>query len=247
MRKKLLLLLAALSVAIIPGRETSALSTSPTNCEKEASVLRWKPLINVCGMSTEPVDSYAFGMPTHPVDGYAFGMPTHPVDSYAFGMPTHPVDSYVFGMPTHPVDSYVFGMPTHPVNGYVEMGKAGLRIVMLPLGAEAGRHIRPESSESEKSAKDLELSKSTVSNPLAMLPLGRESGRHIRTENLRDVDSEAAKHQSANPVAELNGYLGNSYAMLPLGAETGRHIRSLNKDDSEAEKSVAAGEPKARA
>src|SRR5438270_917840 len=191
MRKKLLLLLAALSVAIIPGRETSALSTSPTNCEKEASVLRWKPLINVCGMSTEPVDSY------------------------------------VFGMPTHPVNSYVFGMPTHPVNGYVEMGKAGLRIVMLPLGAEAGRHIRPESSESEKSAKDLELSKSTVSNPLAMLPLGRESGRHIRTENLRDVDSEAAKHQSANPVAELNGYLGNSYAMLPLGAETGRHIRSL--------------------
>jgi hypothetical protein len=150
-------------------------------------------------------------------------------------------------MPTHPVDSYVFGMPTHPVNGYVEMGKAGLRIVMLPLGAEAGRHIRPESSESEKSAKDLELSKSTVSNPLAMLPLGRESGRHIRTENLRDIDSEAAKHQSANPVAELNGYLGNSYAMLPLGAETGRHIRSLNKDDSEAEKSVAAGEPKARA
>ena len=223
MRKKLLLLLAALSVAIIPGRETSALSTSPTNCEKEASVLRWKPLINVCGM------------------------PTEPVDSYAFGMPTHPVDSYAFGMPTHPVNSYVFGMPTHPVNGYVEMGKAGLRIVMLPLGAEAGRHIRPESSESEKSAKDLELSKSTVSNPLAMLPLGRESGRHIRTENLRDVDSEAAKHQSANPVAELNGYLGNSYAMLPLGAETGRHIRSLNKDDSEAEKSVAAGEPKARA
>ncbi|HLQ78202.1 MAG TPA: hypothetical protein VK210_12655, partial [Terriglobia bacterium] len=108
MRKKLLLLLAALSVAIIPGRETSALSTSPTNCEKEASVLRWKPLINVFGMPTHPVDSYAFGMPTHPVDSYAFGMPTHPVNSYAFGMPTHPVDSYVFGMPTHPVDSYAF-------------------------------------------------------------------------------------------------------------------------------------------
>ena len=187
MRKKLLLLLAALCVAIIPGRETSALSTSPTNCEKEASVSRWKPLINA------------------------------------------------------------FGMPTHPVNGYVEMGKAGLRIVMLPLGAEAGRHIRPENSESEKSAKDLELSKSTVSNPLAMLPLGRESGRHIRTENVQDVDSEAAKQQSANPVAELNGYRGNSYAMLPLGAEMGRHIRSLDKDDSETEGTVAANEPKARA
>src|SRR2546430_1305708 len=242
MRKKLLLLLAALSVAIIPGRETSALSTSPTNCEKKASVLRWKPLINVCGMSTHPVDSYAFGMPTHPVDSYVFGMPTHPVNSYVFGMPTHPVDSYVFampthqvysyvfgmpthpvnsyvfGMPTHPVDSYAFGMPTHPVNSYVEMGKAGLRIVMLPLGAEAGRHIRPESSESEKSAKDLELSNSKVSNSLAMLPLGRESGRHIRTENVRDVDSEAAKDQRATPVAELNGYRGNSYAMLPLEA-----------------------------
>ncbi|MEY2605239.1 MAG: hypothetical protein QOH31_3055, partial [Verrucomicrobiota bacterium] len=201
MRKKLLLLLAALSVAIIPGRETSALSASPTNCE--ASVLRWKPLINVYGMSTDPVDSYAFGMPTHPVNSYAFGMPTHPVNSYVFGMPTHPVNSYAFGMPTHPVDSYAFGMPTHPVSGYVEMGKAGLRIVMLPLGAEAGRHIRPENSESEKSAKDLELSNSKVSNPLAMLPLGRESGRHIRTENVRDVDSEAAKHQSATPVAEL--------------------------------------------
>ena len=207
MRKKLLLLLAALSVAIIPGRETSALSASPTNCE--ASVLRWKPLINVYGMSTDPVDSYAFGMPTHPVD------------------------------------SYVFGMPTHPVSGYVEMGKAGLRIVMLPLGAEAGRHIRPENSESEKSAKDLELSNSKVSNPLAMLPLGRESGRHIRTENVRDVDSEAAKHQSATPVAELNGYRGNSYAMLPLGAETGRHIR--NEDTRATERTVAAGEPKARA
>jgi len=207
MRKKLLLLLAALSVAIIPGRETSALSASPTNCE--ASVLRWKPLINVYGMSTDPVDSYAFGMPTHPVDSYAFGM------------------------------------PTHPVSGYVEMGKAGLRIVMLPLGAEAGRHIRPENSESEKSAKDLELSNSKVSNPLAMLPLGRESGRHIRTENVRDVDSEAAKHQSATPVAELNGYRGNSYAMLPLGAETGRHIR--NEDTRATERTVAAGEPKARA
>ena len=195
MRKKLLLLLAALSVAIIPGRETSALSASPTNCE--ASVLRWKPLINVYGMSTDPVDSYAFGM------------------------------------------------PTHPVSGYVEMGKAGLRIVMLPLGAEAGRHIRPENSESEKSAKDLELSNSKVSNPLAMLPLGRESGRHIRTENVRDVDSEAAKHQSATPVAELNGYLGNSYAMLPLGVETGRHIR--NEDTRATERTVAANEPKARA
>jgi hypothetical protein len=219
MRKKLLLLLAALSVAIIPGRETSALSASPTNCE--ASVLRWKPLINVYGMSTDPVDSYAFGMPTHPVNSYAFGMPTHPVDSYAFGM------------------------PTHPVSGYVEMGKAGLRIVMLPLGAEAGRHIRPENSESEKSAKDLELSNSKVSNPLAMLPLGRESGRHIRTENVRDVDSEAAKHQSATPVAELNGYRGNSYAMLPLGVETGRHIR--NEDTRATERTVAANEPKARA
>src|SRR5258707_10589861 len=185
MRKKLLLLLAALCVAIIPGRETSALSTSPTNCEKEASVSRWKPLINA------------------------------------------------------------FGMPTHPVNGYVEMGKAGLRIVMLPLGAEAGRHIRPENSESEKSAKDLELSKSMVSNPLAMLPLGRESGRHIRTENVQDVDSEAAKQQSANPVAELNGYLGNSYAMLPVVAETGRDIR--NEDTRAIEGTVAANEPKARA
>src|SRR5260370_354829 len=179
MRKKLLLLLVALCVAIIPGRETSALSTSPTNCGKEASVSRWKPLINVNGMPTDPVDSYAFGMPTRPVNSYAFGMPTRPVNSYAFGMPTRPVNSYAFGM------------PTHPVNGYVEMGKAGLRIVMLPLGAEAGRHIRPENSESEKSAKDLELSKSTVSNPLAMLPLGRESGPHIRTDNLRDADSHS--------------------------------------------------------
>jgi hypothetical protein len=78
-----------------------------------------------------------------------------------------------------------------------------------------------------------------------MLPLGRESGRHIRTENVQDVDSEAAKQQSANPVAELNGYRGNSYAMLPLGAETGRHIR--NEDTRAIEGTVAANEPKARA
>jgi hypothetical protein len=119
--------------------------------------------------------------------------------------------------------------------------------VMLPLGAETGRHIRPDSSGFEKSAKDLESNKTKVSNPLAMLPLGRESGRHIRTEHVRDVDADADKHQSADPVAELNGYFGNNYAMLPLGEETGRHIRSLNNDDSKAEASVAAGEPKARA
>src|SRR5258707_12637143 len=106
MRKKLLLLLVALCVAIIPGRETSALSTSPTNCGKEASVSRWKPLINVNGMPTDPVDSYAFGMPTHPVDSYAFGMPTRPVINYAFGMPTDPVNICALVLPSEPAANY---------------------------------------------------------------------------------------------------------------------------------------------
>ena len=266
MRKKLLLLLAALAVAIIPGRTTSALSVSYDHLGKldayaaHAFTMPTHPVDSyVFGMPTHPVDSYAFGMPTHPVDSYVFGMPTHPIDSYAFGMPTHPIDSYAFGMPTHPVNTYAFGMPTHPINSYVfgmpthpisgnvEIGKTGLRIVMLPLGAETGRHIRTDSSGFEKSAKDLESNKTKVSNPLAMLPLGRESGRHIRTEDVRDVDADADKHQSANPVTELNGYFGNSYAMLPLGQETGRHVRSLNEEDNKTEESVAAGEPKARA
>jgi hypothetical protein len=118
---------------------------------------------------------------------------------------------------------------------------------MLPLGAETGRHIPRENADLEKSAKDLELGKSTVSNPLAMLPLGRETGRHVRTDSEKDVDVETGKHQGVIPVAELREQLGTGYAMLPLGAEMGRHIRNLNEDNKENEKTVVASAPKATA
>ena len=61
MRKKLVLLLAALAVAIIPGREIRAVTIS----SDQLGILH----------------TYAFTMPTHPVvsESYAFTMPTHPV------------------------------------------------------------------------------------------------------------------------------------------------------------------------
>ena len=177
----------------------------------------------------------------------AFGFPTHPSANYAFGLPTHPSAKYAFGLPTHPGTAYVFGLPTHSTSGYVQAGKSSLDIAMLPLGAETGRHIRPKNSELEESVKDLELSKSIISNPLAMLPLGRESGRHIRTDSARDTDSEAGNNQDANPVTELSEHFGSSYAMLPLGAEMGRHIRNLKENNKEPEKTVAASVPKATA
>jgi hypothetical protein len=80
-----------------------------------------------------------------------------------------------------------------------------------------------------------------------MLPLGHESGRHIRTDGIRDTDSEAGKHEDANPVIELSERLGSGYAMLPLGAESGRHIRNLNDEETEKTKTVVASAAKATA
>src|SRR5258708_28019305 len=97
MRKKLSLLLAALAVAIIPGRATCATNPSFDQFGK--------------------LESLAFVMPTHSVVGesLAFVMPTHSVvaESLAFVMPTHSVhDNYSFMVPTHScLNSRYFIMP----------------------------------------------------------------------------------------------------------------------------------------
>jgi hypothetical protein len=62
MRKILLLLFAALAVAIIPGREISAVSASS---DQGVSLNR-------------PSTHYAFGLPNRPSTNYAFGLPNRP-------------------------------------------------------------------------------------------------------------------------------------------------------------------------
>src|SRR5258708_6849989 len=165
MRKKLILLLAALAVAIIPGR-----ATCPTN-----------PSFDQFGKLESDI---AFVMPTHSVvdESLAFVMPTHSVldQSLAFVMPTHSLVG----------ENLTSVMPT-------------LKLAMLPLGAETGRHIRND----DESQSKVEAVKHQVPNPVAevvehrnptyaMLPLGRETGMHIR--DLNEGNKEPAKSVAAS-------------------------------------------------
>src|SRR5260370_746694 len=165
MRKKLILLLAALAVAIIPGRATCATNPSFDQFGKLESDI-------------------AFVMPTHSVVG----------ESLAFVMPTHSVldENLAFVMPTHLLvgENLTSVMPT-------------LKLAMLPLGAETGRHIRND----DESQSKVEAVKHQVPNPVAevvehrnptyaMLPLGRETGMHIR--DLNEENKEPAKSVAAS-------------------------------------------------
>src|SRR5260221_6854036 len=78
-----------------------------------------------------------------------------------------------------------------------------LKLAMLPLGAETGRHIRND----DESQSKVEAVKHQVPNPVAevvehrnptyaMLPLGRETGMHIR--DLNEGNKEPAKSVAAN-------------------------------------------------
>ena len=193
MRKKLILLLAALAVAIIPGRATCATNPSFDQFGKLESDI-------------------AFVMPTHSVVGenLAFVMPTHSVldESLAFVMPTHSVEgeNLAFVMPTHRVvdESLAFVMPTHSLVGEnLTSVMPTLKLAMLPLGAETGRHIRND----DESQSKVEAVKHQVPNPVAevvehrnptyaMLPLGRETGMHIR--DLNEENKEPAKSVAAS-------------------------------------------------
>lgn len=137
MRKKLILLLAALAVAIIPGRATCATNPSFDQFGKLESDI-------------------AFVMPTHSLVG----------------------------------ENLTSVMPT-------------LKLAMLPLGAETGRHIRND----DESQSKVEAVKHQVPNPVAevvehrnptyaMLPLGRETGMHIR--DLNEENKEPAKSVAAS-------------------------------------------------
>src|SRR5260221_369718 len=193
MRKKLSLLLAALAVAIIPGRATCATNPSFDQFGKLESDI-------------------AFVMPTHSVVGenLAFVMPTHSVadENLAFVMPTHRVvdEHLAFVMPTHSVldESLAFVMPTHSLVGEnLTSVMPTLKLAMLPLGAETGRHIRND----DESQSKVEAVKHQVPNPVAevvehrnptyaMLPLGRETGMHIR--DLNEGNKEPAKSVAAS-------------------------------------------------
>ena len=190
MRKKLSLLLAALAVAIIPGRATCATNPSFDQFGKLESDI-------------------AFVMPTHSVVGenLAFVMPTHSVvaESLAFVMPTHSVDeSLAFVMPTHSVLGENFVMPSRSLVGEnLTSVMPTLKLAMLPLGAETGRHIRND----DESQSKVEAVKHQVPNPVAevvehrnptyaMLPLGRETGMHIR--DLNEGNKEPAKSVAAS-------------------------------------------------
>ena len=192
MRKKLLLLLAALAVAIIPGREASAVSVSPTNSEKEAFALSWK---------TGASDELAFVLPWKTVtsDEPAFVMPWKTVtsDELAFVMPWKTVTS----------DELAFVLPWKTICD-TGVGVDFERFAMLPLGAETGRHIRNGDDRNSDAGARMDQAPKPVANVIhdnvadylgnsfAMLPLGTETGRHIR--NLGEDNKQPERTVATN-------------------------------------------------
>ena len=192
MRKKLLLLLAALAVAIIPGREASAVSVSPTNSEKEAFALSWK---------TGASDELAFVLPWKTVtsDEPAFVMPWKTVtsDELAFLMPWKTVTS----------DELAFVLPWKTICD-TGVGVDFERFAMLPLGAETGRHIRNGDDRNSDAGARMDQAPKPVANVIhdnvadylgnsfAMLPLGTETGRHIR--NLGEDNKQPERTVATN-------------------------------------------------
>src|SRR4029077_13233514 len=101
MRKKLILLLAAVAVAIIPGRATCATNPSFDQFGKlETDIAFVMPSHSVAG------ENLAFVMPSHSVahENLAFVMPSHSVvdENLAFVMPSHSVagENLAFVMPS---------------------------------------------------------------------------------------------------------------------------------------------------
>jgi hypothetical protein len=121
-------------------------------------------------------------------------------------MPTHSVmdEGLAFVMPTHSVMDENFVMPSHSLVGEnLTSVTPALKLAMLPLGAETGRHIRND----DESQSKVEAVKHQVPNPVAevvehrnptyaMLPLGRETGMHIR--DLNEENKEPAKSVAAS-------------------------------------------------
>src|SRR3984893_11147562 len=206
MRKKLLPLLAALAVAIIPGREASAVSVSPSNSEKEAFALSWK---------TGASDELAFVMPWKTVtsDELAFVMPWKTVtsDELAFVMPWKTVtsDELAFVMPWKTVtsDELAFVLPWKTICD-TGVGVDFERFAMLPLGAETGRHIRNGDDRNSDAGARMDQAPKPVANVIhdnvadylgnsfAMLPLGTETGRHIR--NLGEDNKQPERTVATN-------------------------------------------------
>jgi hypothetical protein len=97
-----------------------------------------------------------------------------------------------------------FVMPTHSLVGEnLTSVMPTLKVAMLPLSAETGRHIRND----DESQSKVEAVKHQVPNPVAevvehrnptyaMLPLGRETGMHIR--DLNEENKEPAKSVAAS-------------------------------------------------
>src|SRR5260221_14604358 len=111
-------------------------------------------------------------MTKHSIVDYslAFVMPHYSVvdESLAFVMPTHSVldESLAFVMPTHSAldQSLAFVMPTHSLVGEnLTSVMPTLKLAMLPLGAETGRHIRND----DESQSKVEAVKHQVPNPVA--------------------------------------------------------------------------------
>jgi hypothetical protein len=228
MRKTLSLLLATFAVATTFGRETSAGSISPTNCEKEAFVMPWKKAAS---------EDVAFVMPWKKAasEDLAFVMPWKKAAS----------EDLAFVMPWKRA-----GVPICDTGLRIDSEK----FAMLPLGAETGRHIRssdekspaPDAARGQEPKPVAQVAEYSGTN-YAMLPLGAETGRHIRGSDERSPAPGAARDQERKPVAQIAEYFGTSYAMLPLGAETGRHIRNLGEDNKQPEKTVATNASKTTA
>jgi hypothetical protein len=220
MRKKLLLLLATVAVAITVGRETSAASELS---KQDGNFTNQFNSVSEFGLREDfPVD-LAFLPPTRQIS-LAFLPPSHQI-SLAFLPPSHQI-SLAFLPPTRQI-SLAFLPPTRQISLAFLPPTRQISLAFLPPS-----HQVSLASSTEVRAGDLNLSVKPME--FAMLPLGTETGRHVRNlneENEKNPNSDAVKVQAPNSVAQVARNLSVSYAMLPLGTETGRHVRKLGEEN----------------
>jgi hypothetical protein len=259
MRKKLLLILATVTVATTAVRATSAAPEwsdqvgALTNQFTLGSTLDWfgdtssdsaflppKSGFNLAFLPPKSGFSLAF-LPPKSGFNLAF-LPPKSGFNVAF-LPPKSGFNLAF-LPPKSGFNVAFLPPKSGFNVAFLPPKSGFSLAFLPPSNGVGLVWSPRTGSFAVRGSDVLVSGATR---LAMLPLGAETGRHIRTNGEKNSQPDAVSSQEPKPVARLTELLGTSYAMLPLGTETGRHVRDLDRESNGSEKSVAVGAPKAAA